>query len=114
MGPMAAVALHALWEASAVAGSFHHLCGRFMKSIVTNTSENSTCRRPPLFEGHEGHTIYVKPGEERFLIPEVIAAFSMTAPRDRIIERIRELEAAGLDEIAFCFPNDGAPKESRS
>ena len=57
---------------------------------------------------HEGHTIYVKPGEERFLTPEVISAFSMTAPRERIIERIRELEAAGLDEIAFCIPNDGA------
>ena len=57
---------------------------------------------------HEGHTIYVKPGEERFLTPEVISAFSMTAPRERIIERIRELEAVGLDEIAFCIPNDGA------
>jgi hypothetical protein len=37
---------------------------------------------------HEGHTIYVKPGEERFLTAEVITAFSMTVPRQRIIERI--------------------------
>jgi hypothetical protein len=44
---------------------------------------------------HEGHTIYVKPGKERCLTPEVIAAFSTTAPRERLIERIRELEAAG-------------------
>jgi hypothetical protein len=43
----------------------------------------------------------------RFLTAEVIAAFSMTAPRERIIERIRALDAAGLDEIAFCIPNDG-------
>ena len=57
---------------------------------------------------HEGHMIYIKPGEERFVTAEVIAAFSMTAPRERIIERIRELEAAGLDEIAFCVPNDGS------
>ena len=42
------------------------------------------------------------------MTPEVIAAFSMTAPREHIIERIRELEAAGLDEIAFSVPNDGA------
>jgi hypothetical protein len=56
---------------------------------------------------HEGHTIYVKPGEERYLTPEVIAAFSMTAPRERLIERIKELEAAGMDEIAFCVPNEG-------
>ena len=38
----------------------------------------------------------------------MIAAFSLTAPREHIIERIRELEAAGLDEIAFCVPNDAA------
>ena len=36
------------------------------------------------------------------------AAFSMTAPREHIVERIRELEAAGLDEIAFSVPNDDA------
>jgi len=57
---------------------------------------------------HEGHTIYVKPGEERFLTREVISAFSMTAPRERLLERIREFEAAGLDEISFCIPNDHA------
>ena len=52
--------------------------------------------------------ICAKPGKERFLSKEVIAAFSMTAPRERILERIRELEAARTDEIAFCLPDDGA------
>jgi hypothetical protein len=33
----------------------------------------------------------------------------MTAPREHLIERIREFEAAGLDEISFCIPNDDAP-----
>ena len=37
----------------------------------------------------------------------MIAAFSMTAPREHIIERIRELEVAGLDEITFSVPNEG-------
>jgi len=109
MGPMAAVALHALWEASAVAAqlpsSLRSIYEKYRNEYVEKL-DMPTDRR--YLKVHEGHTIYVKQGEERFLTPEVIAAFSMTAPRERLIERIRELEAAGLDEIAFCIPNDGA------
>ena len=43
MGPMAAVALHALWKHRRLPRSFRHPCGRFTKSIVTNTSVDSTC-----------------------------------------------------------------------
>jgi len=60
------------------------------------------------YKVHEGHTIFLKPGEERFVTPEVIESFSMTAPREEIIRRIKDLEAAGLKEIAFCMPNDNA------
>src|SRR6516164_9604469 len=109
MGPMAAVALHALWEASAVAAqlpsSLRSIYEKYRDEYV-GTLDVPADRR--YLTVHEGHTIYVKPGEERFLTPEVIAAFSLTAPRERIIDRIKELEAALLDEIAFCIPNDGA------
>jgi alkanesulfonate monooxygenase SsuD/methylene tetrahydromethanopterin reductase-like flavin-dependent oxidoreductase (luciferase family) len=109
MGPMAAVALHALWEASAVAGqlpsSLRAIYEKYRDEYVDKLDVPADRR---YLKVHEGHTIYVKPGEERFLTPEVIAAFSMTAPREQLIDRIRELEAAGLDEIAFCIPNDGA------
>jgi alkanesulfonate monooxygenase SsuD/methylene tetrahydromethanopterin reductase-like flavin-dependent oxidoreductase (luciferase family) len=109
MGPMAVVALHALWEASAVAAqlppSLQSLYEKYRDEYVGKLDLPADRR---YLKVHEGHTIYLKPGEERFLTPEVIAAFSMTAPRERIIERIRGLEAAGLDEIAFCVPNDGA------
>jgi alkanesulfonate monooxygenase SsuD/methylene tetrahydromethanopterin reductase-like flavin-dependent oxidoreductase (luciferase family) len=109
MGPMAVVALHALWEASAVAAqlppSLQSLYEKYRDEYVGKLDLPADRR---YLKVHEGHTIYLKPGEERFLTPEVIAAFSMTAPRERIIERIKGLEAAGLDEIAFCVPNDGA------
>ena len=109
MGPMAAVALHALWEASAVAAqlpsSLRSIYEKYRDEYVGKLDLPADRR---YLKVHEGHTIYFKPGEARFLTPEVIAAFSMTAPRERIIERIRELEAVGLDEIAFCIPNDGA------
>jgi 5,10-methylenetetrahydromethanopterin reductase len=109
MGPMAAVALHALWESSAVASqlpsSLQSIYERYRSEYVDKLDLPADRR---YLKVHEGHTIYVKPGEERFLTPEVIGAFSMTAPRERLIERIRELEAAGLDEISFSIPNDGA------
>jgi alkanesulfonate monooxygenase SsuD/methylene tetrahydromethanopterin reductase-like flavin-dependent oxidoreductase (luciferase family) len=108
-GPTAAVALHALWEASAVASqlppTIRPIFERYRDEYVGKL-EVPPDRR--YLKVHEGHMIYVNPGEERFLTPEVIAAFSMTAPRENIIERIKELEAAGLTEIAFCMPNDGA------
>jgi alkanesulfonate monooxygenase SsuD/methylene tetrahydromethanopterin reductase-like flavin-dependent oxidoreductase (luciferase family) len=109
MGPMAVVALHALWEASAVAAqlprSLQSLYEKYRDEYIGKLDLPADRR---YLKVHEGHTIYLKPGEERFLTPELMAAFSMTAPHERIIERIRGLEAAGLDEIAFCVPNDGA------
>jgi alkanesulfonate monooxygenase SsuD/methylene tetrahydromethanopterin reductase-like flavin-dependent oxidoreductase (luciferase family) len=109
MGPMAAVALHALWESSAVAAqlpaSLRSVAERYRDEYVERLDMPADRR---YMKVHEGHTIYVKPGEERFLTAEVIAAFSMTATRERLIERIRDLEAAGMDEIAFSVPNDGA------
>jgi alkanesulfonate monooxygenase SsuD/methylene tetrahydromethanopterin reductase-like flavin-dependent oxidoreductase (luciferase family) len=109
VGPIAAVALHALWEASAVASELPPTLRPLFESYrdeYVGKLDLPADRR--YLKVHEGHMIYVKPGEERFLTPEVIESFSMTAPRERIIERVRELEAAGLQEIAFSLPNDGA------
>jgi len=109
VGPLAIVALHALWEASAVAAQLPPALGaiaeRYRAEYVDKLDMPADRR---YLKVHEGHTIYVKPGEERFLTAEVIKAFSMTAPREELIERIKRLEAAGLQEIAFCLPNEGA------
>jgi alkanesulfonate monooxygenase SsuD/methylene tetrahydromethanopterin reductase-like flavin-dependent oxidoreductase (luciferase family) len=109
VGPTAIVALHALWEASAVASQLPSTLGplleRYRDEYVARL-EMPADRR--YMKVHEGHMIYLKPGEERFLTPELIESFSMTAPREWIIQRIKDLEAAGLQEIAFCVPNNGA------
>jgi len=109
MGPMAAVALHALWETSAVAAqlpaSLQSIYEKYRDEYVAKLDVPADRR---YLKVHEGHTIYVKPGEERYLTAEVIGAFSMTAPRDELIERIKKLEAAGMEEISFSIPNDGA------
>ena len=62
----------------------------------------------------EGRTIYVKPGEERFLTAEVIAAFSMTAPRERIISGSSSWKRRGWMKSPSAFPTTAPAKESRA
>ncbi len=44
VGPISAVALHALWEASAVAANCRRACARIGKAIATSTSRSWTPR----------------------------------------------------------------------
>jgi Luciferase-like monooxygenase len=78
VGPTAAVALHALWEASAVASqlppTLRPIFERYRDDYVGKLNIPPDRR---YLKVHEGHMIYVKPGEERFLTAEVIEAFSM-------------------------------------
>jgi 5,10-methylenetetrahydromethanopterin reductase len=109
VGPVAIVALHALWEASAVAAqlpaALGPLCERYRAEYVDQLEVPADRR---YLKVHEGHTIYVKPGEERFLTPELIDAYTLTGAPEQLIARIRVLEEAGLQQIAFSLPNDGA------
>jgi 5,10-methylenetetrahydromethanopterin reductase len=109
VGPIAAVALHALWEASAVASQLPSalapLAERYRSDYVAKLSLPADRR---YMKVHEGHMIYVKPGEEQYITPELIRSFSLTASGEEIIARIKQLEAAGLEEISFSLPNDGA------
>ena len=53
---------------------------------------------------HAGHNCWVLPEEERFLTPEVLAAANMIGTRDDLIERLRALAAAGLNQV-MILPN---------
>jgi alkanesulfonate monooxygenase SsuD/methylene tetrahydromethanopterin reductase-like flavin-dependent oxidoreductase (luciferase family) len=50
---------------------------------------------------HEGHLVYTRADEREFLVPEVAEVAAMIGEPDHVIERIRELEAAGLTHFAF-------------
>lgn len=50
---------------------------------------------------HEGHLVYTREDEREFLAPEVAEVAAMIGEPDRVIERIRELEAKGLTHFAF-------------
>jgi alkanesulfonate monooxygenase SsuD/methylene tetrahydromethanopterin reductase-like flavin-dependent oxidoreductase (luciferase family) len=55
---------------------------------------------------HDGHGLYIRPGEERFVTAELIRHTTMTSPPEELCGRIRALEQAGVKQIAF-IPTHG-------
>jgi 5,10-methylenetetrahydromethanopterin reductase len=55
---------------------------------------------------HASHYAYLDPDEARFITPEMIRNFCIAGQPEEIIERLRELEAQGLNSMSFSFPLD--------
>jgi len=50
---------------------------------------------------HHGHLVFLQPGEERYLTPELIRLATLTGTAEEVIERVRLLEDAGVTNIAL-------------
>jgi 5,10-methylenetetrahydromethanopterin reductase len=102
MGPFALVFLHALWEASAVSaglpGPLVKLWERYRDEYIP-TMKTPQAKR--YLEMHEGHLVYMRPGEEKYATPELISTMTLTGRGPEIIERVKALEAAGVRQIAI-------------
>lgn len=55
---------------------------------------------------HEGHLVYARPDEAKFLGAELAEAVALIGEPDALVERIRALEAAGLSHFAFQVTDD--------
>ena len=53
---------------------------------------------------HRGHNCWVEPEEERFLTKELIEATCLVGSADQLIERLRDLGDAGLDQVMILPP----------
>ena len=102
MGPFAIVFLHALWEQSAVAaalpGPLMQLWERYRDEYVAKM------KTPPdkrYLEVHEGHLIYMKPGEEKYVDEALVRTMTLTGRGAEIIARLKALEAAGVKQVAI-------------
>jgi 5,10-methylenetetrahydromethanopterin reductase len=102
MGPFAIVFLHALWEQSAVAaalpGGLTNLWERYREEYVAKM------KTPPdrrYLEVHEGHLIYMKPGEEKYVDETLVRSVTLTGRGEEIIARLKALEAAGVKQVAI-------------
>lgn len=102
IGPFVVVALHALWEQSTVAAdlpaSLKELYGRYYTEYVARLQTPADRR---YLEVHEGHLIYLKPGEQRYVDETLIRGFSLTGTGEEIIARLKALEAVGLTQVAI-------------
>jgi len=62
---------------------------------------------------HDGHCTFLQPEERPFVTPEAIRNASIVGTPEEIVARIRALEDAGIDEIAFLPPADHQRKVYR-
>jgi alkanesulfonate monooxygenase SsuD/methylene tetrahydromethanopterin reductase-like flavin-dependent oxidoreductase (luciferase family) len=102
MGPFAIVFLHALWEQSAVASALPpaltKLWERYRDEYI---AKMKTAPDKRYLEVHEGHLIYMKPGEERYVDETLVRSMTLTGRGDEIIARLKALEAAGVKQVAI-------------
>src|ERR1700730_5752423 len=102
VGPFAIVPLHAVWEHSAIApnpqGPLLKMWKRYRDEYVAKMKTPADRR---YLEVHEGHLIYLKPGEERYLDDPIIRASTLTGTAEEIIARLKAMEAAGLQQVAI-------------
>jgi alkanesulfonate monooxygenase SsuD/methylene tetrahydromethanopterin reductase-like flavin-dependent oxidoreductase (luciferase family) len=102
MGPFAIVFLHALWEQSAVAAALPapltKLWERYRDEYVAKMKTPADKR---YLEVHEGHLIYLKPGEEKYVDDALVRSMTLTGRGDEIIARLKALEAAGVKQVAI-------------
>src|SRR5262249_43792587 len=73
IGPFAMVTLHALWERSTVAAdlpsALRDLYARYEKDYIPTMK---TPKDRLYLEMHEGHLIYMRPGEEQFVTESLV------------------------------------------
>jgi len=58
-------------------------------------------------ELHNGHCTFVPERERRFVTPETIRATTLIGSREQVIEQLKALEGAGLDQVILNPPMDG-------
>lgn len=106
VGPRSIVPFHAMWERSAVTPPWmaRSLWERYRDEYVANMKTPEDRR---YLEVHEGHLIYLKPGEEKYLDEALIRATTLTGTADEIIARLKALEAAGITQVAIQVVTKG-------
>jgi alkanesulfonate monooxygenase SsuD/methylene tetrahydromethanopterin reductase-like flavin-dependent oxidoreductase (luciferase family) len=104
IGPMAILLLHTNWDPSDIK------VGPFAPPAVSAAAkayfdEHILTMKTPMDrrfqEMHLGHLAFLREGERAYLTPELIKAGTLTGSGPEIIDRIRELEAAGVTNIAL-------------
>ncbi len=108
VGPFAIVALHALWQrrggAARPGSPIRALAERYTTEYIAKMKTPADRRYLGV---HEGHLVFLKPGEENYLDEALIRSQTLTGRPEEIIARLKALEAAGLKQIVIQVVNNG-------
>jgi len=104
VGPLAILSLHSMWDPIEMKvgvfapPSFASQARRYHDEHVMKMQTPLDRRYQ---EMHHGHNLFLQPGEEKFLTPELIRLSTLTGQPGEIIERTKELEEAGVSNVAI-------------
>jgi 5,10-methylenetetrahydromethanopterin reductase len=104
VGPVAVVGAHAMWE-TARGGHGFGMANPGLAAAYGRYLDDYARRRNSLedrryLEAHEGHMMYLKPGEEVFVPADLIPALTLTGDPEQVRDRVHALAAAGVDNLA--------------
>ncbi len=105
IGPVAVVGVHAMWEAARGGHGFgmtnEGVASAYDAYIERYAAQRGSPRDRRYLEVHEGHMMYLKPGEEAFVPTDLIPLLSLTGDGGAVRERVKALAAAGIANLAI-------------
>lgn len=105
VGPVTVVGVHAIWESARGGHGFglanDEIAAAYDRYIEGYAASHGSPADRRYLDVHEGHMMYLKPGEEAFVVAEMIPALSLTGTPDEVLERCCAFAAAGIDNLAL-------------
>ena len=108
IGPTLVPGIHAMWERDYGPGSNLGMSNpgiaaeydRYIREYGDSRA-NPTPDDRRYLDAHEGHYVYLKDGEERFVSADMVAR-TLTGTADEIIDKLDDLEAIGVNNVALA------------
>jgi 5,10-methylenetetrahydromethanopterin reductase len=111
VGPVTVVGVHAIWEGARGGHGFGlqdaATAAAYDRYIEDYAAKRGSPADRRYLDVHEGHMLYLKPGEDAFVMPERSRCL-LTGRADEVRARCRELAAAGVDNVAAGAARHGA------
>ena len=104
VGPYAILLLHTNWDPNEMkVGPFAppEVAPLAKKYFEEHIMKMGTPLEKRYQEMHLGHLVFLRPGEEKYVSPELIKLSTLTGTPGEIIDRIHQLEDAGVTNIAL-------------
>lgn len=106
VGAVSVVGVHAAWESAHGPGSnlgveSPALADAYDDYIEKLAAERGSPRDRRYLDVHEGHMIYLKPGEEAFVPTPALPTLAVVGSPEVALERVQQYAEAGVDNLAL-------------